>query len=56
MRYAMIAIKVLLAILIRTFVFKVEKSIQINAIKLDMAITLCTVKPIEVIIEKRELH
>ncbi|XP_025263538.1 cytochrome P450 4V2 [Camponotus floridanus] len=56
MKYAMISMKVILAILIRTFVFKVEKITQIDAIKLDMDITLHNIEPMEVIIKRRELH
>jgi len=50
----MISMKVILATLIRTFVFKVNKSIQINEIKLQMDMTLSPVEPIKVKIEKRD--
>jgi len=53
MKYAMISMKVILAILIRTFVFKVNKNIQINEIKLQMQVTLSTIEPLKVKIEKR---
>ncbi|XP_025268592.1 cytochrome P450 4C1-like isoform X2 [Camponotus floridanus] len=56
MKYAMISMKVTLATLIRTFIFKVDKRIQIDEIKLNMDITLSSVEPIEVKIEKRELR
>lgn len=56
MKYAMTSIKVILATLIRTFVFKVEKSIEIDKIKLNSDMALSIVEPIEIIIEKRELH
>ncbi|XP_025264931.1 cytochrome P450 4g15-like [Camponotus floridanus] len=56
MKYAMILIKVVLATLIRTFIFKVDKRIQIDEIKLNMDVTLSSVEPIEVKIEKRELR
>jgi len=52
----MISMKVVLANLIRTFEFKVKKNIQISSIKLDMDLTLRSIQPLEVIIEKRELH
>jgi len=52
----MISMKVILATLIRTFVFKVNKNIQINEIKLQMDMTLAPVKPIKVKIEKRDNH
>jgi len=53
-KYAMISMKVILAILIRTFVFKVNKNIQINEIKLQTDMTLSPVEPIKVKIEKRD--
>ncbi|XP_072763816.1 cytochrome P450 4C1-like isoform X2 [Anoplolepis gracilipes] len=56
MNYAMISLKVVLATLIRTFVFKVDKSIPIDKIKLNTDITLYSVEPLEVKIEKRDLH
>ncbi|CAL1678466.1 unnamed protein product [Lasius platythorax] len=56
MKYAMISMKVMLATVIRTFMFKVDKSIEIDKIKLNMDITLSTVEPIKVKIEKRNLH
>ncbi|CAL1688579.1 unnamed protein product [Lasius platythorax] len=54
--YAMISMKVMLATLIRTFMFKVDKSIEIDKIKLNLDILLSTVEPIKVKIEKRNLH
>ncbi|XP_072763823.1 cytochrome P450 4C1-like isoform X2 [Anoplolepis gracilipes] len=56
MNYAMISLKVVLATLIRTFVFKVDKIIPIDKIKLNTDITLYSVEPLEVKIEKRDLH
>ncbi|XP_072745744.1 cytochrome P450 4C1-like [Anoplolepis gracilipes] len=56
MKYAMISIKVILATLIRTFVFKIDKNIQIDKIKLNVDITLSTIEPIIVKIDKRDLH
>ncbi|KYN38301.1 Cytochrome P450 4C1 [Trachymyrmex septentrionalis] len=53
-KYAMISIKVILATLIRTFVFKVDKSIQIRNIKLKTDITLSTVEPLKIRIKKRK--
>jgi len=50
----MISMKVTLATLIRTFVFKVNKNIQINEIKLQTDMTLCPIEPIKVKIEKRD--
>ncbi|CAL1678312.1 unnamed protein product [Lasius platythorax] len=55
-KYAMISMKVILATLIRTFMFKVDKSIEIDKIKLNFDLTLSTVEPIKVKIEKRDLH
>ncbi|XP_011702968.1 PREDICTED: cytochrome P450 4C1-like [Wasmannia auropunctata] len=54
-KYAMISMKVILATLIRTFAFKVDKSVEINKIKLRTDILLSTVEPLKVRIEKREL-
>ena len=56
MQYAIMSMKVILATLIRTFVFKVEKSIQIDKIKLTVDLTLCPVEPLKVKIEKRDMH
>ncbi|CAL1682567.1 unnamed protein product [Lasius platythorax] len=56
MKYAMISMKVILATLIRTFVFKVDQSIQIDKIKLNIDIALHNVEPIKVKIEKRDLQ
>jgi len=50
----MISMKVILATLIRTFVFKVNKNIQINEIKLQTDLTLSTIEPLKVKIEKRD--
>ncbi|XP_018368992.1 PREDICTED: cytochrome P450 3A29-like isoform X2 [Trachymyrmex cornetzi] len=55
-KYAMISIKVILATLIRTFVFKVDKSIQIRNIKLKTDITLSTIEPLKIRINKRDLQ
>ncbi|XP_067209289.1 cytochrome P450 4C1-like isoform X1 [Linepithema humile] len=53
-KYAMISMKVILATLIRTFEFKVDKNIKIDEIKLSMDATLCTVNPLKVKIKKRD--
>jgi len=50
----MISMKVILATLIRTFVFKVNKNIQINEIKLQTEMTLSPIEPIKFKIEKRD--
>jgi len=50
----MMSMKVILATLIRTFVFKVNKSIEINEIKLQTDIVLSTTKPLKVKFEKRD--
>ncbi|KAL6257579.1 hypothetical protein P5V15_011156 [Pogonomyrmex californicus] len=55
MNYGMIAIKVILATLVRAFVFKVDKSIDIKDIELNAYIVLSTIKPLKVKIEKRNL-
>ncbi|XP_072762927.1 cytochrome P450 4c21-like isoform X2 [Anoplolepis gracilipes] len=54
MNYAMISMKVVLATLIRTFVFKVDKTIAIDKIKLNADLALSPVEPLEVKIEKRD--
>ncbi|XP_011690280.1 PREDICTED: cytochrome P450 4C1-like isoform X2 [Wasmannia auropunctata] len=54
-KYAMISMKVILATLVRTFVFKVDESIEINKIKLQTDIILSTTEPLKVRIEKRGL-
>ncbi|XP_011643507.1 cytochrome P450 4V2-like [Pogonomyrmex barbatus] len=56
MNYGMIAIKVILATLVRAFVFKVDKSIDIKDIELNAYIMLSTIKPLKVKIEKRNLQ
>ncbi|XP_012214721.2 cytochrome P450 4C1-like [Linepithema humile] len=53
-KYAMISMKVILATLIRTFEFKVDKNIKIDEIKLNTDITMCTVDPLKVKIKKRD--
>nr|XP_012217196.1 PREDICTED: cytochrome P450 4C1-like [Linepithema humile] len=53
-KYAMISMKIVLATLIRTFEFKVNKNIKINDIKLNMDISLCTIDPLKVKIKKRD--
>ncbi|EGI57254.1 Cytochrome P450 4V3 [Acromyrmex echinatior] len=55
-KYAMISIKVILATLIRTFVLKVDKSIQIHNIKLKTDVTLSTIEPLKIRIKKRDLQ
>ncbi|XP_024891922.1 cytochrome P450 4g1-like, partial [Temnothorax curvispinosus] len=53
MKYAMMSMKVILATLVRTFVFKVNKSVEIDEIKLKFRTILSTEKPLKVKIEKR---
>jgi len=52
MKYGILAVKVILATLVRTFIFKVNK-IEINEIKLKFDLTLSTEKPLKVKIEER---
>ncbi|XP_029164213.1 cytochrome P450 4C1-like isoform X2 [Nylanderia fulva] len=54
MKYTMISTKVILATLIRTFVFKVDKSIAIDKIKLNFDILLSPTEPLKVKLERRE--
>ncbi|KAG5311952.1 CP4C1 protein, partial [Pseudoatta argentina] len=52
-KYAMMSMKVILATLIRTFVFKLNQSIEIDKIKLNSDIVLSIAEPIKIRIEKR---
>ncbi|KAG5324382.1 C4G15 protein, partial [Acromyrmex heyeri] len=54
-KYAMMSMKVILATLIRTFVFKLNQSIEIDKIKLNSDIVLSIAEPIKIRIEKRNL-
>ena len=54
-KYAMMSMKVVLTTLIRTFVFKVNKRIEIDQIKLNLDAILSTVEPLKVKFEKRNL-
>ena len=56
MKYAMISMKVILATLLRTFIFKVDKSISLDKVKLTSDLVLSTIEPIKIRIEKRDLH
>ena len=56
MKYAMISMKIILATLIRTFIFKVDESISLDKIKLTTDMVLSTVEPIKIKIEKRDFH
>lgn len=53
--YAMNSMKVVLATLVRTFVFKVDEHIDIREIKLKANITLSPIEPLKIRIEKRDL-
>lgn len=55
-KYAMISMKVFLATLVRTFKFKVNKSLELDKIRLDIDIILNTIEPLKVQIEKRHLQ
>ncbi|XP_050452051.1 cytochrome P450 4C1-like isoform X2 [Cataglyphis hispanica] len=55
-KYAMILMKVFLSTLVRTFVFKIDESIQIDQIDLHYNLLLNFAKPIKIRIEKRDLH
>ncbi|XP_011692766.1 PREDICTED: cytochrome P450 4c21-like isoform X2 [Wasmannia auropunctata] len=52
-KYAMRCVKVMLATLIRTYEFKVNKSIELDKIKLTFDIVLTPAEPFKVKIEKR---
>ncbi|KYN44940.1 Cytochrome P450 4C1, partial [Trachymyrmex septentrionalis] len=53
MKYGMMCLKVMIATLVRTFIFKVNKSIEIYQIKLELGVLLSPKKPLKVKIEKR---
>ena len=53
LKYAMISMKVILATLIRTFVFKLNQSIEIDKIKLISDILLSLDESIKIRIDKR---
>ncbi|XP_071640966.1 cytochrome P450 4C1-like isoform X2 [Temnothorax longispinosus] len=55
-KYGMMCMKVILATLVRTFVFKVNKSVEIDEIKLKFSTLLSTEKPLKVEIEKRNFQ
>ncbi|KYN16351.1 Cytochrome P450 3A12 [Trachymyrmex cornetzi] len=55
LKYGMMSMKVILATLIRTFVFKIKQSIEIDKIKLNSDIVLYIDDPIKIKIEKRNL-
>ncbi|XP_011703410.1 PREDICTED: cytochrome P450 4g1-like [Wasmannia auropunctata] len=52
-KYGIMSMKVILATLIRTFIFKVNKSIEIDKIKLSFDVVISPVEPFKVKIEKR---
>ncbi|XP_071578074.1 cytochrome P450 3A19-like [Temnothorax nylanderi] len=51
--YAMMSMKVILATLVRTFEFKVNKHIEIDEVKLKFEMLLSTAEPLKVKLEKR---
>jgi hypothetical protein len=54
-KYGMMSMKVILTTLIRTFVFKVNQTIEIDQIKLNTGIAISTVEPLKVKFEKRNI-
>lgn len=54
-KYGMVSMKVILATLIRTFIFKVDKRIEIDEIKLNVAPLLTVINPLKVKIIKRNV-
>lgn len=52
-KFAMISIKVIIATLIRTFEFKIEKRLKIDEIKLQMDLFISSVEPLKIKLEKR---
>lgn len=53
MKYAMMSMKIIIATLVRTFIFKTDKSIEIDKIKLKFDTVISTVEPLKIKIEKR---
>ncbi|XP_039304763.1 cytochrome P450 4c21-like [Solenopsis invicta] len=53
MRYGMMSMKAILATLIRSFIFKVNETIEIDKIKLNMDIVLSTLEPVKIKLKKR---
>jgi len=54
-KYGMVSMKVMLATLIRTFIFKVDKKIELDEIKLNVTPLLTLVNPLKVKIKKRNM-
>lgn len=54
-KYGMVSMKVMLATLIRTFIFKVDKKIELDEIKLNVTPLLTLVNPLKVMIKKRNV-
>ncbi|XP_025158653.1 cytochrome P450 4C1-like, partial [Harpegnathos saltator] len=52
-RYGMMSMKVLISTLLRTFILKVDKRMEINEIELKIETMLASRKPLKVRIEKR---
>ena len=52
-KYAMMALKVMLATLLKKFEFKIDKKVDVSKIKLTVNITIEPVNPIKIRIEKR---
>lgn len=55
MKWATMGIKIILATLVRTFIFKADKNIEISDVKLKFDTLLSTYEPIKIKIEKRHL-
>ncbi|XP_029677803.1 cytochrome P450 4C1-like [Formica exsecta] len=54
-KYAMTSLKVFLSTLVRTFVFKIDKSIPVDEIKFNYDLMLNFAEPIKIRIEKRDV-
>ncbi|GAB1859801.1 Cytochrome P450 4C1-like isoform X1 [Camponotus japonicus] len=54
-KYGVVSMKVMLATLIRTFIFKVDKKIELDEIKLNVTPLLTLVNPLKVKIKKRNM-
>lgn len=56
MKYAMTSMKVFLATLVRTYILKVDRNVEISDIKLKVELLLASMDPLKVKIEKRNLY
>jgi len=56
MNYATMGMKIILATLVRTFIFKTHENIEISNVQLKFDTLLATCEPIKIKIEKRHVE